>query len=93
MKSPIALQLYSVREDLARDFEGALQKIKDMGYTAVETGQFAGDPTMQAEKFDEFGLEVVVAHVKAPVGEEKESSLDFMRALGIQRLVVPSIDS
>ena len=28
----VALQLYSVRDDMAKDMEGTLQKVKDMGY-------------------------------------------------------------
>ena len=39
MKFPIALQLYSVRDDIAADFEGTLKKVKAMGYDGVE---FAG---------------------------------------------------
>ena len=92
MNTPIALQLYSVREDLERDFEGTLAKIKGMGYTAVETGQFAGEAQTQAAKFFDFGLEVVAAHVKPPLGEDQQSSLDFMAALGAKRLVVPWLD-
>jgi sugar phosphate isomerase/epimerase len=92
MNTPIALQLYSVREELARDFDGTLEKIKGMGYTAVETGQFAGDAQIQAEKFSQYNLEVVAAHVKPPLGEDKQSSLDFMNTLGIERLVVPWLD-
>jgi sugar phosphate isomerase/epimerase len=92
MKPPIALQLYSVRENLAQDFQGTLQRVKEMGYTAVETGQFAGDAQMQAEKFNELGLEVVAAHVKPPLDENKESTLDFMKALGNKRIVVPWLD-
>jgi len=92
MRTPIALQLYSVREDLTRDFEGTLEKIKDIGYTVVETGQFAGDARMQAEIFDHLGLEVVAAHAKPPLADDKESSLDFMKALGCSRFVVPWLD-
>ncbi len=36
---PVGLQLYSVREDLEKDFEGTLKKVKAMGYEGVE---FAG---------------------------------------------------
>ena len=36
---PIGLQLYSVRDDMAKDFKGTLQKVKEMGYDGVE---FAG---------------------------------------------------
>lgn len=92
MKTPIAVQLYSVREELDRDFDGTLAQLAAMGYTAVETGEFAGEARRQAEKFNEFGLQVVAAHVKPPVGESKERSLDFINALGTNRLVVPWLD-
>ena len=36
---PIALQLYSVRDDMEADFEGTLKKVKALGYDGVE---FAG---------------------------------------------------
>ena len=32
MALPIALQLYSVREDLAKDFLGTLKAVKSFGY-------------------------------------------------------------
>ena len=36
---PIAIQLYSIRDDMAADFEGTLKKVKKLGYEGVE---FAG---------------------------------------------------
>jgi sugar phosphate isomerase/epimerase len=33
---PVALQLYSVRDVLASDFEGTLEKVAEMGYAGVE---------------------------------------------------------
>lgn len=39
MAIPIAVQLYSVREDAAADLPGVLARIVDMGYDGVE---FAG---------------------------------------------------
>ena len=35
-KFPIGLQLYSVRDDLAADFEGTLKAVAEMGYDGVE---------------------------------------------------------
>ena len=32
----VALQLYSVRDDMAKDMEGTLKAVKDMGYDYVE---------------------------------------------------------
>jgi sugar phosphate isomerase/epimerase len=88
----IALQLYSLREELGQDFESTIIRVKEMGYTAVETGGFAGDPDRQAELFAQLGLEVVAAHVPPPVGENKETSLDFLQRVGSKRLVVPWLD-
>ncbi|MGD9519995.1 MAG: hypothetical protein AB7W28_10840, partial [Armatimonadota bacterium] len=36
---PIALQLYSVREDCAKDFAGTVRAVAEMGYEGVD---FAG---------------------------------------------------
>ena len=33
---PIAIQLFSVRGDLEKDFEGTLKQIKALGYDGVE---------------------------------------------------------
>lgn len=38
-KFPVALQLYSVRDDLEKDFIGTLKQVKALGYDGVE---FAG---------------------------------------------------
>ena len=36
MTIPIGLQIYSVREDLAQDFVGVMEKVADIGYAGVE---------------------------------------------------------
>ncbi len=33
---PVALQLYTVREDAARDFVGTLEQVAEIGYAGVE---------------------------------------------------------
>ena len=44
-KFPIGLQLYSVRDAMAADFEGTLKAVKSMGYDGVEfAGLFNKDP-------------------------------------------------
>ena len=35
-KIPIGLQLYTLREDTAKDFAGTLQKVAAIGYGSVE---------------------------------------------------------
>ena len=39
---PVAIQVYSVRDDAAADMMGTLKKIADMGYDGVEFAGFYG---------------------------------------------------
>jgi len=89
MTVPIALQLYTVREALARDFDGVMNKIVGIGYVGVEPiFELPGTTTTEAAKlFEELGLEVPSAHVPLPVGKDKNRVLDFMAAMGCQRIV------
>ena len=42
---PVALQLYTVRDNVAEDFVGTLVKVKEMGYDGVEfAGLFGNEP-------------------------------------------------
>jgi len=42
-KGRIGIQLYSIRNDLPKDFEGSLKKLSAIGYSQVETYSFDGD--------------------------------------------------
>ena len=64
MKFLIALQLYSVRDDMAADFEGTLRQVKAMGYDGVEfAGLFGKSADEVKALLDEIGLTPVSAHV------------------------------
>ena len=64
MKFPIALQLYSVRDDMAADFEGTLRQVKAMGYDGVEFAGLFGKSAEEVKTLlDEIGLVPVSAHV------------------------------
>ena len=88
MAAPIALQLYSLREALAKDYEGVVRKVADIGYVGVEPAGFPGTtPQAAAKLFKELGLDVCSAHSAMPVGEKKQEVLDTMRTLGCKRIV------
>src|SRR6266404_3012686 len=56
---PLGLQLYTVREDLAKDFVGTLNKIKTIGIHTVQTAGLAAngrDATQLRKIFDDIGL-------------------------------------
>ena len=64
MSRPVALQLYSVREDASADFRATLEKVKEMGYDGVEFAGLFGNSAEEVKKMCEsIGLVPVSAHV------------------------------
>jgi len=94
MTAPIGIQLYSVREKMAVNFEGTVKKIAEMGYTGVETAGFPDgvSPKQAKALFDDLGLTVTSAHSPMPLGENKQKVLDTMAAIECPHLVCPWID-
>jgi sugar phosphate isomerase/epimerase len=89
MPTPIALQLYTVRDLLAKDFAGTLRQIADIGYAGVETaGVYGGLPESAAKLFAELGLTVSSAHGPLPLGDKKQEIIDTLAALNCKRFVL-----
>ncbi len=90
MRFPVALQLYSVRDEMAADFEGTLKKVKAMGYEGVE---FAGLFDRSAEEVkrlcEENGLVPLSAHMPFTDMMEDPSILDTYAAIGCKYVVIP----
>lgn len=88
MTPPIAVQLYSVREQLAHDFDGVVRKIAAMGYDGVETAGFAGTtPAAAARLFLDLGLTVCSAHLPLPTRQNEAEVFDTLAQLGCRRAV------
>ena len=49
----LALQLYSVREDMEKDFLGTLKKVKEMGYEGVDFAGLCGYSAAEVKKMCE----------------------------------------
>ena len=61
---PIAIQLYTVRDQAAADFEGTLKAIKAMGYEGVEFAGLCGKTPAEVKALCEtIGLTPISAHV------------------------------
>src|ERR1051325_8394064 len=89
MTTPIALQLYTLRDRLAQDFEGTVRSVAELGYVGVETANMFGDsPEAAAKLFRELGLTVMGAHSPMPLGDQKQEVLDTLSALDCKRLIV-----
>jgi sugar phosphate isomerase/epimerase len=88
---PVALQLYTVRKQLADDYAGTLRAVKAIGYDMVQlTGNVPNDAQRMREMLDEIGLEVAGIHVPA---EELQGNLDhwidYAKAIGTRDVVFP----
>ena len=91
---PIALQLYSVREDCAKDLPGTLKAVAEMGYEGVD---FAGYYDYSAEDLrkmlDDLGLKVAGTHIAITtlLGDELEKTIAFNKTIGNKFLIVPGL--
>ena len=61
---PIAIQLYSVRDDASADLRGTLEKIKALGYDGVEFAGLHGHSAKEVKAMcEDVGLVPISAHV------------------------------
>jgi len=89
MTSPIAIQLYTVRDLLQEDFETVIRRIAGIGYVGVETAGFPeGVSAAQAlALFSDCGLTVAAGHMPLPLGENQQKVIEMAEQLGLQRIV------
>ncbi len=88
MPTPLAVQLYSLRDALGLDFATVLQEVATVGYVAVETAGFPGTTQVEAiHHFHDLNLKVPSGHFALPVGSARTEVLDTAHALGVQYIV------
>ena len=91
MSFPVALQLFSVRDDMSADFEGTLRKVKELGFQGVEfAGLFGHDAETVKKLLEEIGLEAVSAHIS--IDEflaNPESVIDTYVKIGCKYAAIP----
>ncbi len=90
MNFPIAIQLYSVRDDMAADFEGTLKKVKALGYDGVEFAGLFGKSAAEIKKMcEEIGLVPISAHVPFVDMMANPDLLDVYAEIGCKYVVIP----
>ncbi len=85
-KGPVGLQLYSLRDDFAKDVPGTMKKTRDFGFTYVE---LAGTYNLTPEKFNELlkanGLKAIATHFDYNRWRENpDTAAAEAKALGLQ---------
>jgi sugar phosphate isomerase/epimerase len=86
--NPLALQLYTVRDQLASGRKPVLGAIRGYGYAAVEPYDVLTDPEALRADLDEAGLAVCAVHAKA-LGEDAGALLDGAKTVGADTVIVP----
>jgi sugar phosphate isomerase/epimerase len=86
--NPLALQLYTVRDQLASGRKAVLGAIRGYGYAAVEPYDVLTDPEALRADLDEAGLAVCAVHAKA-LGEDAGAFLDGAKTVGADTVIVP----
>ncbi len=92
MAVPIALQLYSVREDCAKDFLGTIERVAKMGYAGVEFAGYHGQSAVDIKRcLDDNGLKVAGTHAgfASLQSDQIQETIEFHQAIGCENLVVP----
>jgi sugar phosphate isomerase/epimerase len=93
-KPMIGLQLYTVRDDCAKDLPGVLKAVGKMGYSGVEFAGYYGRSAQELRKMlDEDGLKCYGTHIPLDtlLGDNFEKTVEFNKVLGNKMLVVPWI--
>lgn len=87
----IALQLWSIQEECAKDFPNTLRKVAEMGYEGVEFAGYYGMPAEELKVLlDELKLEVAGSHIPyEKLKDNFEETLEYERIIGNSRLVIP----
>lgn len=85
-KGPIGLQLYSLRDQFAKDVPGTLDKVRDMGIVYVETaGTYGLSPEKFKAELDARGLKAVSGHFPyARFRDDPEGIAREAQALGLK---------
>lgn len=91
---PIAVQLYSVRNDCAKDFDAALAAVAKMGFDGVEFAgyhKYNGKAKELRQKLDELNLKVAATHIGTGTlrGDALKKTIEFHQIIGCRFLIVP----
>ena len=88
---PLALQLYSLRDDSAKDFPAVLKSVAELGYEAVEFAGYHGHSAPELRRMlDDLGLKCAGTHTSLPTvqGDELKQTAEFNAILGNPYLIV-----
>lgn len=90
-KMGIGLQMYTLRDETSKDFEGTLRKVAALGYEGVE---FAGYGGMTAEALRdllrELNLTAIGSHISlAAIRDNLQGEIEYLQTIGAKYFICP----
>lgn len=90
-RGPISVQLYSVRDRLAEDLEGTLERLAALGFTNVEPyGAFVADSDDYVAALASTGLSAPSAHAGVLDLADPSSAFEAAAAIGVKTIIDPA---
>ncbi len=90
---PVALQVYSIREEAEQDFAKAMQEVKKMGYDGVElAGLYGHSPEEIRDILSETGLIPISAHVSyQEFQRDMQGTVHNYAVIGCKYVAIPNL--
>ncbi len=90
-KIPVALQMFTLRNETEKDFVGTLKKVAELGYNGVEFAGYGGLSSKELKAvLDDLGLAAASSHVPlAQVRDGLSDVITYNQEIGNTNIVVP----
>ncbi len=87
----LAIQLYSIREEMQKDFFGTLKKVKEMGYDGCEfAGLYDNEASKIKDECQKLDLIPISAHVAyQDIIPDIEKTVNTYKEIGCKYMVIP----
>lgn len=90
-RGPVSVQLYSVREQIAEDLEGTLERLASLGFTNVEPyGAFVVGSDLYAAALASTGLSAPSAHAGVLGLSDPSPAFEAAAAIGVRTVIDPA---
>ncbi len=91
---PIGVQLYSVRDECAKDLAAAVKRVAELGFDGVEfAGYYEWNAKDLRSLLDDNGLKCCGTHtgIDTLLGDQLKATVEFHQTLGNRFLIVPGL--
>ncbi|WP_433888100.1 sugar phosphate isomerase/epimerase family protein [Streptomyces sp. CA-111067] len=89
MATPLSIQLYTLRDQIAADRDGTLTRLAEIGYRSVEAYDPTADPIGFRKIADDLGIGVSSTHAYALFDRDAGEVFDAVATIGTDLAIIP----